>query len=134
MRVLPIFFMGLSCGNLNLPNKYNTIKTPITTHMPIKISLFNKPHCFTKSALDRNLTAIASSRKPNTTFTEFNQPPDLGRVCSQPGNIANNAKGNANANPKPAKPAVSGHAPSAAVPANSEPRMGPVQENDTIAS
>ena len=48
--------------------------------------------------------------------------------------MANKAKGNANANPKPAKPTVSGQAPSVNVPASSEPSIGPVHENETMAN
>src|SRR4029434_4141571 len=57
-----------------------------------------------------------------------------GRDCSQFGKIANTVNGNASAKPKPASPAVKGQDPWAAVPANSEPRMGPVHEKETIAS
>ena len=66
----------------------------------------------------------------------FNHPPDFGKEFSQFGNNANNAKGKANANPKPDIPAVSCVAPPSEVkePANKEPKMGPVQEKETIAS
>src|SRR5687768_2692059 len=107
---------------------------PTTTHIPINTSRFKKPHCFTRSALDKNFTAMASSRKPKTTFTLVNQPPDFGNDCSQPGNMANKANGNANARPKPARPTVNGHAPSAAVPANNDPKIGPVHEKETMAN
>src|SRR6476620_381796 len=100
----------------------------------INTSLFKNPHCFTRSALERNFIAIATSRNPNTTFTEFSHPPDFGSDCNQLGNIANTVKGSASAKPKPARPAVNGHDPCAAVPASNEPRMGPVHENETIAS
>ena len=43
-------------------------------------SLSNRCNCKTKSALDKNLNAKANSKNPNTTFTVFNQPPDLGKV------------------------------------------------------
>src|SRR5690242_10027906 len=85
----PIFFTGPSCGNLIFPNKYNTINRPVITHEPIKISLLIIPHWDTRSAFDKNLTAIASSKNPSTTFTDVSQPPDLGSECSHPGNIAN---------------------------------------------
>ena len=78
--------------------------------------------------------AMAISKNPNTTFTEFSHPPDFGRDCNQFGNIANKVKGSASAKPKPASPAVNGHEPCAAVPASNEPRMGPVHEKETIAS
>ncbi len=100
----------------------------------MNISLFNNPHCFTRSALERNFTAMASSRNPKTTFTVLSQPPDFGNDCNQPGNIANKAKGKAKARPNPASPTVNGHAPSVNVPANKEPRMGPVHEKETIAN
>src|SRR5437868_1196394 len=81
--ILPLenFLIGESCGNLILPDRYKTIAIPIIHQMPMKISLFTSPHCFTRSALDKNLIAMASSRKPKTTFTEFNHPPDFGIAC-----------------------------------------------------
>src|SRR6185369_13633100 len=106
---------------------------PMRIHIAIKTSLFNNPHCFTRSALEKNFIAIAISKKPNTTFTEFSHPPDFGRDCSQFGKMANTVKGSARAKPKPASPAVNGHEPCAAVPANNEPRIGPVHEKETIA-
>ena len=104
------------------------------THIAMKISRFTRPHCFTRSAFERNLMAIATSKNPRTTFTEFSQPPDFGNECNQLGKMANTVNGNASANPKPASPAVNGHDPCEAVPANKEPRMGPVQEKETMAS
>ena len=105
------------------------------TQRPIKISLFSKPHCFTRSALEKNFTANASSINPNTTFTSVIHPPDLGNDCSQWGNMANNAKGKPNARPKPAAPAVKRpcsldqqHLPTKV------PRIGPVQEKETMAN
>src|ERR1044072_3452750 len=132
--VLLNFLTGLSCGNLILPNRYSTIRIPIITHIPRNTSLFKKPHCFTRSALERNLTAMASSRKPSTTLTLVSQPPDFGNDCNQPGNMANNPNGRARANPKPARPTVNGQRPPPAVPTSNEPSIGPVQENETIAS
>ena len=55
---------------------------------------------------ERNLKASASSKNPRTTFVVFNQPPDFGNEFNQFGNNANNANGNAKANPKPVIPAV----------------------------
>src|SRR5262245_54897826 len=48
--------------------------------------------------------------------------------------MANNANGNPSATPKPAAPAVSGQAPCSATPTSSVPKIGPVQEKETIAS
>ena len=56
--------------------------------MPKNTSIFKSPHCFTKSALDKNLNASANSRNPKTTLVVFNQPPDLGNEFNQPGNAA----------------------------------------------
>ena len=58
----------------------------------------------TKSAFDKNLKANANSKKPNDTLTVFNHPPDFGNVFIQPGNIANNINGKANADEKPSIP------------------------------
>ena len=103
--------------------------------IPIKTSLFKISQCITRSALDKNLNANASSKNPRTTFVVFNQPPDFGSEFSQLGNRANKAKGKANANPNPPIPAVSCIAPPSEdrEPANNEPSIGPVQENETIA-
>src|SRR5262249_24440071 len=90
--------------------------------------------CFTKSALDKNFTANASSINPNTTFTSVIQPPDFGKECNQCGNIANKANGKPNASPKPAAPAVNGHAPWSATPTSNVPKIGPVHEKETIAN
>ncbi len=101
----------------------------------MKISLGNSFHCITKSALLKNFTAIASSKKPSTTFTVFSHPPLLGKDCNQFGNMANNAKGSARPKPNPPIPKLNCIAPPSFVnaPANKEPRMGPVQENETMA-
>jgi len=115
------------------PKRYKRIAIPIRTHKAIKVSRLSSPHCFTRSALERNFMAIAISKNPKTTFTEFSHPPDFGKDCSQFGKIANTVKGKARAKPKPARPAVNGHEPCAAVPASKEPSIGPVHEKETIA-
>ena len=101
---------------------------------PEKISLFIIPHCFTLSAFAKNFIARATSINPKTTFTSFSHPPDFGIDWIHFGNIANNANGNPNAMPNPAAPAVSGHAPWSATPVNRVPSIGPVHENETMAS
>ena len=107
----------------------------MTIHKQINTSLLSKPQCSTKSALDKNFKAKASSRNPKTTFTVFNHPPDFGNEFNQLGNMANNANGKANASPNPPIPAVNCIAPPSEVkdPANKEPKIGPVHEKDTIA-
>ena len=47
--------------------------------------------------------------------------------------MANNVKGNANANPKPAMPWVNAQAPPCNEPTNKVPSIGPVQEKETMA-
>ncbi len=89
--------------------------------------------CKTKSALDRNLKASANSRKPSTTFTEFNQPPDCGKLFSQDGNAAKRPKGRAKPIPNPNIPTVSALAPpsdDSTLP-RSAPNNGPVHEKLT---
>ena len=89
----------------------------------------------TKSAFDKNLRAKANYINPRTTFTVFIQPPDFGKLCNACGNNANNPKTSAQANPKPAKAKVNNVgtlvAP-ATTPPNKLPKIGPVQENDTM--
>ena len=104
--------------------------------MPTNISRFKMPQFPTKSALDKNLKAKASSKKPNTTFTVVIHPPDFGSEFNQAGNMANKAKGKAKAKPKPTIPEVKLVAtfPSAKVVLpKSPPKIGPVQENETMA-
>jgi hypothetical protein len=61
-------------------------------------------------------------------------PPDLGKELSQDGNKAKSTKGKAKESPKPAIPKVSCMAPpEESEPAKRDPKIGPVQEKDTIA-
>src|SRR5690554_4339686 len=93
------------------------------------------PQPCTKSAFDKNFSAKANSKNPKTTLIVLSQPPDFGSEFNQLGKRAKRAKGKANATPNPTIPAVSCIAPPSAVsePAKSEPKIGPVQENETIA-
>ena len=102
--------------------------------MTRKTSIFNKPQCLTRSALDKNLKASANSKKPKTTFVVLSQPPDLGRALSMFGNIAKSVKGKPRAKPKPPIPAVNCQAPPSLDkdPAKSEPKIGPVHEKETM--
>ena len=63
------------------------------------------------------------------------QPPDFGKAFSALGKSAKSAKGNAKAKPKPVIPEVSCIAPPSAVndPASKLPKIGPVQEKETMA-
>ena len=101
----------------------------------INNSLFNKKVLETKSAFDKNFKAKPSSINPKTTFTVFIQPPDFGRLCSACGNNANKPKTIAQAKPKPAKAKVKSIGtsvePVTALP-NKLPKIGPVQEKETI--
>src|SRR5690606_25189605 len=130
MRPLLNFWIGLSCGNLIFPNKYKAKPIPITIHNPMNNSRFKSPHCSTKSAFDKNLSAKANSINPKTTFTVFNQPPDFGKEFNHFGNIANNVKGKASANPKPDIPSDNCIAPPSDVKElpNKVPKIGPVHE------
>ena len=126
---------GESCGNWILPKRYNAKVPNIAIQIAINTSLSSRCICKTKSACDKNLNANANSKNPKTTFTVFNQPPDFGKEFNQLGNSANKAKGKANANPNPVIPAVNCVAPPSEVKelANKEPKIGPVQEKETIA-
>src|ERR1035437_4096459 len=79
----------------------------------------------------RNFNPSASSRKPSTTFTEFNHPPDLGRLVSQEGKRANRVKGSANANEKPSIPIMGMITLPPAEATSMAPTIGPVQEKET---
>ena len=52
----------------------------------------------------------------------------------QPGNIANNINGKANADEKPSIPTIGANPPFEAASTNNVPTIGPVQENETIAN
>ena len=106
-----------------------------TIQIAMKSSLLIKNVLETKSAFDKNFKAKANSTKPKTTFTVFIHPPDFGRLCKACGNNANNPKTIAQANPKPAKANVNNIGtfaePVMALP-NKLPKIGPVQEKETI--
>src|SRR6478735_480553 len=108
---------------------------PMMIQIAKKTSRFRMPQCSTRSAFERNLTANANSRKPKTILTVVSQPPERGNELSKLGNKANIVNGNANANPNPAIPMVNCTAPPFVdnEPASKDPRIGPVQENDTSA-
>ena len=124
---------GESCGILIFPNKYNVSAPKMAIQMAKNNSLSNQCNCNTKSAFDKNLKARANSKKPKTTLTEFNHPPDFGNVFNHPGNIANNINGKANALENPSIPTIGAIPPFEAASTNKVPIIGPVQENETIA-
>ena len=131
-----IFLIDESWGNFNLPNKYSANPVKIKIQRSKNGSIFKRFQCATKSAFDKNLNAKANSKNPKITLVVLSQPPDFGSALIILGNKANKAKGNPREIPKPAIPAVNCQAPPSAVsdPAKSDPKIGPVHENDTIAS
>ncbi len=81
--------------------------------------------------MDKNLKARASSKKPKTTLTEFNHPPDFGRLLIQPGKTAKRVNGIANAREKENMPKIGLINSPPAEEIKMEPTIGPVQENET---
>src|SRR6187549_4033805 len=79
----------------------------------------------------RNLNARASSTKPRTTLTAFNQPPDFGKEFNQPGKKANNVKGIANARENANIPTIGFRNSPPAEETKMLPTSGPVHEKDT---
>ena len=81
--------------------------------------------------MERNLNAKAISKNPSTTLTEFNHPPDFGKLLNQLGNIANKVNGSAKANEKANIPntGFNNFPPTASI--SKLPTMGPVQLNET---
>ena len=109
----------------------------IIIQIAMKSSRFNKNVLDTKSAFDKNFNAKANSTKPRTTFTVFIQPPDFGKLCNACGNNANSPKTIAQLKPNPAKAKVNSIGtfaePVTALP-NKLPKIGPVQENETMTN
>ncbi len=68
---------------------------------------------------------------PNTTFTEFNQPPDFGRLLSLEGKKAKNPKGRATAMENPNIPMMGRSTEPRAASTNTVPTIGAVQEKET---
>ena len=94
------------------------------------------PQCPTKSAFDKNLSAKISSTKPKTTFNVSIHEPDFGSDLSMFGKKANSVKGKPMAIPKETIPTTKFSLPFGVVailPSN-VPRIGPVQEKDTITN
>jgi hypothetical protein len=58
------FLTGESCGNFSFPKIYIARLAKTIIQIPKKASILSKPQCLTKSALERNLNAKASSKKP----------------------------------------------------------------------
>src|SRR5690606_36885 len=107
------------------------VRMQIRIQRPIKSSLFKNPHCLTRSALDKNLRANANSINPKTTLSTVSQPPDLGRAFRRFGKMANKAKGTPRPMPKPLMAGVMSF--ELLMLPNTRPRMGPVQEKETMA-
>src|SRR5690606_29905572 len=103
-------------------------------HNAKNTSLSNNCQLYAKSTLERNFNASASSRNPNTTFTLFSHPPDLGKDFNIEGNMANSTNGTARANENPNIPmAGPRRSPLVAASTNNVPMIGPVQEKETTA-
>ncbi len=115
------------------PNKYNAKAPKTVIQIAINTSLSSQCACKTRSAFDKNLKAKANSKKPKTTFTVFNQPPDFGKEFNQPGKAANKANGSAIASENPNILITGAIPPWAAAATNAVPTIGPVHENETIA-
>ena len=73
----------------------------------------------------------ATSIKPSTTFTEFNQPPDFGRLLSFEGKKAKKPKGKATAIENPNIPIIGRSTDPLAASTSTVPTIGAVQEKDT---
>ena len=97
----------------------------------MNVSRSRIPHPYAKSATDKNLRDNASSKNPNTTFTELSHPPDFGMDLSIEGNIAKIENGNANASAKPNIPIAGPNIEPCAASTKRVPIIGPVHENDT---
>src|SRR3954465_6256300 len=70
--------------------------TPIAIQTDSTTSRVNIPHFHTRSTLDMNFIAAATSRNPIATFTEFIQPPARGSCDTHCGTSARTKKGRAN--------------------------------------
>src|SRR5438128_2259856 len=100
----------------------------------MKTSLSRILQPLSRSALLKNLSASASSRKPNTTFSAFCQPPLLVKDFTIEGKNAKTAKGNANPKPKPNIPTTGANLPAAVDRPSREATKLPVQLKETITS
>src|SRR5690606_15230887 len=103
---IDIFCPLVSWGNRINPNKYKARPIEIKVQMIRNGSIFSKPQCSTRSALDKNLNASPSSRNPMTTFTVLSQDPDRGILFINAGKAAKKVNGSASANPNPPMPIV----------------------------
>ena len=73
----------------------------------------------------------ATSINPNTTFTEFNQPPDFGNEDNLDGKNAKNPNGSATAKENPNIPIIGRNTEPRAASTKIVPTIGAVHENDT---
>src|SRR5690606_24756682 len=130
----PKSFLGnsSSCLNLSFPNKYKLNKRKIAIQSTKKISLSRMRHPCVRSALERNLSANASSRKPKVTFTKLSHPPAFPSACNLLWKKAKSANGKTSAREKPNIPMSRPNRLPCEANTNRLPIIGPVQENDTI--
>src|SRR5690554_963005 len=99
-------FRSLSPLSFIFPTKYIPSKTKSTIQSDMNMSRSSKPQPLERSATDKNFSDTASTINPSTTFTEFSQLPDFGRVLSHDGKIAKRVNGIDSAKAKPNIPIV----------------------------
>ncbi len=126
----------MDAGRFSCPIAYNPKKYPAASKLnAIQIEMANGremiPHCHTKSALEINFTAAASSMNPRAILTQVIQVPLLGRDSSHDGKMASITKGDAKAAEKATIPIIGANHWPVAVAAITAPTKGAVQENET---
>src|SRR5437763_10844977 len=103
-------------------------------HTARKSGRVKTPSCHTKSALERNFTAAASSKKAIKPLTVFSQEPDFGNLPRNCGNMASKKNGRAKAMLKPSMPTTGKSLDAAVAVAPFEPAELPstVPTNGTV--
>ena len=134
MRSVPTGSIFPSCPRRSLPIKYKPARAKITSVNAIASGRETMFHPQTRSALEINFMAAASSMNPSVTLTDVIHEPAFGNFDNPRGNIASPTNGRAKAVLKISIP-VSGlnHSPPAAA-ASNPPTNGAVHENETSVS
>src|SRR5437763_399275 len=98
--------------------------------MARKIGRVIQPSCHTRSTLERNFSAAASSRNPMNALTETSHEPDFGNLAKYCGNTASKKNGAAKEVLNASIPTMGKTRSPLAADASSVPTTGTVQVNE----
>ena len=112
------------------PSRYRPAQMPITAHAASSTGWVSSFHCQTRSALERNFSAAASSKNPSVALNRASHTPPLGMRPIHCGNRPKTKNGETKASANASIPSRGRRRLPAAAATSSVPRNGAVQVND----